>query len=243
MAEETTPAAPAEAPQAPESVADTSTNTNQEQSQANSVGLHGFTSEQLADMKKFFDNNGGFDAVKTRISNPEKPAEPAEKPAETQPEQKKEEPTSHTDTKQPEAYQPPKGAITQQEFFAQQYFRNLASEEKYAGIAKEVQDGDYLKTMSSLGIQAFNPDGSINDSRVREFLDIMAKTKPAQPTNTEPDASTAPTVSYTEVGEGGITSLDQAYKILMEANNPAISRAEEYIRNAMNPNSSKNEKK
>ena len=46
---EDTPTAPAEAPQASESV-ETPINTNP----APAPDMHGFTSEQLADMKKFF---------------------------------------------------------------------------------------------------------------------------------------------------------------------------------------------
>ena len=93
MAEPTTPTAPAEAPKAPESVADNSTNTNPAPAQA--PDMHGFTSEQLADMKKFFDNNGGFDGVKAKISNPEKPVEKPVENSQSEP-QKQEEPTSHT---------------------------------------------------------------------------------------------------------------------------------------------------
>ena len=92
-----TPEAPAEAPKAPESVeTPTTTNNNepapvQTSAPAQSPDMHGFTSEQLADMKKFFDNNGGFDAIKSKISNPEKTAGQAQdnKPVE-------ENPTSHT---------------------------------------------------------------------------------------------------------------------------------------------------
>ena len=78
MADET-PAAPAEAPQAPESVADTSTNSNP----APAPDMHGFTSEDLAGMRTFIDNNGGWDKIKSRISNPTQTTEPAQ-PAQTQ---------------------------------------------------------------------------------------------------------------------------------------------------------------
>ena len=233
MAEETTPTAPAEAPKAPESVADNSTNTNPAPAQA--PDMHGFTSEQLADMKKFFDNNGGFDGVKAKISNPEKPVE------NSQPEpQKKEEPTSHTqEPTQMQAPQTPQGAITAQEFLAKQYFKSLAGEEKYAPIAKGIENGDYLKEMAAFGINALNQDGSINDQKVRMYLDLKAQTVPAKPTESEPNASAAPTVSYTEVGEGGFTDINQAYKVLMEKGNPNIAKAEEYIRNHFNPDASK----
>lgn len=193
--------------------------------------MHGFTSEQLADIDKFFRANGGFDAIKSKISNPEPKPEP------TQPEQKAE-PTSQPVQTQ-EAPKMPAGAITPQEFLAEQYFKSLAGEEKYSNISKGIEDGEYLKEMSAFGIQPLNPDGSINDQKVRMYLDLKSQTVPAAPTGSEPNASNAPTVTYTEVGDNGITSLDQAYKIIMEGGNPNISKAEEYIRSQYNPDSSK----
>lgn len=213
------------------SVADNSTNTNPAPAQA--PDMHGFTSEQLADMKKFFDNNGGFDGVKAKISNPEKPAE---KPASAPEPQKTEQPTSHTH--EPVAV-PVRGAITASEFLAEQYFKSLAGEEKYAGISKGIQDGEYLKEMAAFGIRPLNDDGSINDQKVRMYLDLKAQTVPARPTGAEPNASSAPTKTYTEVGDSGFTSIDQAYKVLMEPGNPNMAKAEEFIKNAYNPNSQK----
>ena len=227
MAEDTTPAAPVEAPEAPKSVADNSTNTNPASAQA--PDMHGFTSEQLADMKKFFDNNGGFDGVKAKISNPTKATEA---PAQVAEPQKQEEPTSHTQ-EQPQAQvapQTPKGAITAQEFLAQQYFKALAGEDKYAPIAKGIENGDYLKEMAAFGINALNQDGSINDQKVRMYLDLKAQTVPAKPTESEPNASAAPTVTYTEVGDN-ITDINQAYQVLMEKGHPASQKAEEFIKN------------
>lgn len=236
MAEETTPTAPAEAPKAPESVADNSTNTNSAPTQA--PDMHGFTSEQLADMKKFFDNNGGFDGVKAKISNPEKPVEKAVENSQPQP-QKTEEPTSHTqEPAQMQVPQTPQGAITAQEFLAKQYFKSLAGEEKYAPIAKGIENGDYLKEMAAFGINALNQDGSINDQKVRMYLDLKAQTVPAKPTESEPNASAAPTVTYTEVGEN-ITDINQAYKVLMEPGNPKMKLAEDYIKEHFSHNSSK----
>lgn len=192
--------------------------------------MHGFTSDQLADIDKFFKANGGFDAIKSKISNPE--PKPAEQPQPSEPTSQPQKPT------EPE-YKTPAGAVTRDEFFAKQYFKDLASEEQFSSISDKIANGDYLQKMSSLGIQAFNPDGSINDARVREFMGIMAQTVPATPTSTEPSASPAPTVTYTEVGENGIADIDQAYKILMEKDNPAIPAAEKYIREKLNPDSSK----
>lgn len=223
------PDAPVEAPvEAPKSEETPTQTTNTEPAQA--PDMHGFTSEQLAEMKKFYDANGGFEKVKSKISNPEKAPEAPQ--AAPEPKNDKQ-PTSHTE--QPsEAPKVPQGAITPSEFLAEQYFKSLAGEEKYANISKEIANGDYLKEMSAFGIQALNPDGSINDQKVRMYLDLKSQTVPAKPTETTPDASSAPTVTYTEVGESGITSMDQAYKILLEPNNPNMKAAEEYIKNSFN---------
>ena len=227
---EDTPTAPAEAPQAPESVA--TPNTNPEPVAAPQMpDMHGFTSDQLADMKKFFDNNGGFDAIKSKISNPQ-PVQPA-------PEAQPEIPTSQPQqpVQQPQ-YRAPEGSITAQEFLAEQYFKSLSGEEKYASISDQIRNGNVLKEMASFNIRALNPDGSLNDQMVRRYLDLKAQTVPAKPTESEPNASSAPTVTYTEVGDN-ITDINQAYKVLMEKGNPNMAKAEEYIRNHFNSNAGK----
>ena len=93
--------------------------------------------------------------------------------------------------------------------------------------------------MAAFGINAMNQDGSINDQKVRMYLDLKAQTVPAKPTESEPNASAAPTVTYTEVGDGGITNIDQAYKIIMEPGNPNAAKAEEFIKAQLIPNSAK----
>ena len=228
---EDTPTAPAEAPQAPESVA--TPNTNPEPVAAPQMpDMHGFTSDQLADMKKFFDNNGGFDAIKSKISNPQ----PVQQAA---PEAQPEIPTSQPQqpVQQPQ-YRAPEGSITAQEFLAEQYFKSLSGEEKYASISDQIRNGNVLKEMASFNIRALNQDGSINDQMVRRYLDLKAQTVPAKPTESEPNASAAPTVSYTEVGDN-ITDINQAYKVLMEPGNPNMAKAEEYIRSHFNSNAGK----
>ena len=222
------PDAPAEAPKAPESE-QTPTQTNAEPAKVEAPDMHGFTSDELADIRKFFDASGGFDKIKSKISNPEKPAEAPQ----TAPEAKTDsEPTSHTE--QPtEAVRTPQGAITASEFLAEQYFKSLAGEEKYATISEGIRKGDYLKEMAAFGIQALNPDGSINDQKVRMYLDLKAQTVPAKPTETEPNASNAPTVDYINVGEK-IENIDQAYKVIMQNGHPKTKEAEEFIKNSLN---------
>ena len=228
--------APIEAP-APAPVGESvamPTNTNTEPVQAPAPDMHGFTPEDLAGMRTFIDNNGGWDKIKSRISNPELATAPTQTP-EAQPNPTSQQLNQPQEQYQPEPnYQIPRGAITPQEFLAEQYFKSLAGEEKYANIADGVRNGDYLKEMSAFGIQALNPDGSINDQKVRMYLDLKSQTVPAKPTESTPSASAAPTVTYTEVGENGIANIDQAYKILMEPNNPAQAKAEEFIKNSFN---------
>lgn len=221
-----TPTAPAEASQAPESVA-TPINTNPDSAQVPQMpDMHGFTSEDLAGMRTFIDNNGGWDKIKSRISNPtpEKPAEPAVQTQVNPVENPTSQPQPAPEVKTPE------GAITAQEFLVKQYFKSLAGEEKYQAISSGIANGDYLKEMSAFGINVINPDGSINDQKVKMYLNLKAQTVPAKATSTQPDASAAPTVTYTPVGDK-IENIDQAYKVLMEAGNPNMAKAEEYIRN------------
>ena len=231
------PEAPTPAPADASDKTPTNTNPEPEQAPAQPTVDLGLTSEQAEKFKTFIQNSGGFDnafkKLKTDVSQPKGPEKLVEAP-QAAPEPKNDnQPTSHTE--QPsEAPKVPQGAITPSEFLAEQYFKSLAGEEKYANISKEIANGDYLKEMSAFGIQALNPDGSINDQKVRMYLDLKSQTVPAKPTETTPDASPAPTVTYTEVGESGITSMDQAYKILLEPNNPNMKAAEEYIKNSFN---------
>lgn len=228
-----------EAPQAPQTE-QTPTQTNNEPAQAPAPNLYGFTEEQLKEMSDFYTANGGYEKgfkrVKSAISNPQPSEKPAQKPVEasqssSEP-QKAEEPTSHTEGA-PEPPKTPQGAITAQEFLAEQYFKSLAGEEKYAPISEGIRNGDYLKEMAAFGIKALNQDGSINDQKVRMYLDLKAQTVPAKPTETEPNASTAPTVDYVSVGEK-IESLDQAYQVIMQSGHPRSKDAEEFIKNNLN---------
>ena len=226
---ENTPEAAGAAP-APQTEA-TPTNSNPEPAQV--PDMHGFTSEQLADMQKFFQANGGYDKVKSRISNPT--------PAPVQ-EQKPVEPTQPVEPPKP-AYKAPAGSITPQEFLAQQYFGALSHEEKYAAIAKEVESGAVLRDMAAFNIHPMNEDGSINDAMVRRFLDMKAATVAARQPASMPEASAAPTVDYVPV-EGDIRDMQQAMAVLQQdsalraagmAGHPSADAAEKFMRETLNP--------
>lgn len=227
---ENVPTAPAEAPQAPESVA--TPNTTETTAAPQMPDMHGFTSDQLADMKKFFDNNGGFDAIKSKISNPAPAPVAPTAPAEST------QASAAPQMPQQPQYTPPEGSITPQEFLAQQYFQSLASEEKYANISQDIASGNVLKEMASFNIRPLNPDGSINNTMIRRYLDLKAQTVPAKTTGAEPGASNAPTVEYVEVGDT-INNLDQAYQVISQdaqlkrqglAGHPKIALAETFIK-------------
>lgn len=226
---ENTPEAPAAAPAA-ESVA-TPTNSNPAPA-PEMPDMHGFTSEQLADMRKFYDNNGGWEKVKARISNPT-PAPAEQKPVE---------PAQPAEPPKP-AYKAPAGSITPQEFLAQQYFGALSHEEKYAAIAKEVESGAVLRDMAAFNIHPMNEDGSINDVMVRRFLDMKAATVAARQPASMPEASAAPTVDYVPV-EGNIKDMQQAMAVLQQdsalraagmAGHPSAEVAEKFMRETLNP--------
>ena len=222
-----------EAPVAPEakSVATPNTNNDAGAQMPAAPDMHGFTSEQLADMRKFFDNNGGFDSVKSKISNPT--IAPVE--------QKPVEPTQPVEPPKP-AYKAPAGSITPQEFLAQQYFGALSHEEKYAAIAKEVESGAVLRDMAAFNIHPMNEDGSINDVMVRRFLDMKAATVAARQPASMPEASAAPTVDYVPV-EGDIRDMQQAMAVLQQdsalraagmAGHPSADAAEKFMRETLN---------
>ena len=226
---ENTPEAAGAVP-APQTEA-TPTNSNPEPVQA--PDMHGFTSEQLADMQRFFQANGGYDKVKSRISNPT--------PAPVQ-EQKPVEPTQPVEPPKP-AYRAPAGSITPQEFLAQQYFGALSHEEKYAAIAKEVESGAVLRDMAAFNIHPMNEDGSINDAMVRRFLDMKAATVAARQPASMPEAGAAPTVDYVPV-EGDIRDMQQAMAVLQQdsalraagmAGHPSADAAEKFMRETLNP--------
>lgn len=228
-----TPEAPAEAPKAPESEAPQTTNPEP----APAPDMHGFTSDQLADMKKFFDANGGFDKIKSKISNPTPAPEP----------EKKAEPTSQPQAQPVEAPKPPQGR-TNDDLMAEYYFDKLSQRTEYAAISKEIANGTVLKEMDNLGIPYRFSDGSWDNKRINEYLDLRAKTVPAKATSTEPDASTAPTVEYVQVSDGKITNVEQAYAVLQQdaqlkamgqAGHPDIQAAEEFIKAQLSSNSQK----
>lgn len=227
-----------EAAVTPEVKTEATPNTNpepaKEQEAPAAPDMHGFTSEQLADMQKFFQANGGYEKVKSKISNPT-PA-PAE-------EQKPVEPTPATQPAEQPAYQPPAGAMTQGDLATKLYFESIARQDKYKEIADDIVNGNAIKEMDALGIPYMNRDGSLNPTKLFGFLDLKAKTVPAKQSSAMPEAAAAPTVDYIPVGET-IRNAEEARQVIMQdsqlrargmAGHPAAQKAEEYLRNMLSP--------
>jgi len=232
---------PNEAPaaaQAAESVATPNTNENTAQAPA-MPDMHGFTSEELAEMRKFYDNNGGFEKVKARISNPE-PKTP-EQPVQAQAQA----PVQQQPVVQPQqTMRTPDGMLSRNDLLMRGYYERLAGEEEFKPIAKEIIGGDVLKEMEMLGINPTDSNGFIDDRKIRAFLSIKAKTVPATQANSMPEASQAPTVDYVQVGDT-IENMAQARAVIMQdsqlrasglAGHPSVAKAEEFLRNALNKN-------
>lgn len=232
---------PNEAPaaaQAAESVATPNTNENTAQAPA-MPDMHGFTSEELAEMRKFYDNNGGFEKVKARISNPE-PKTP-EQPVQAQAQA----PVQQQPVAQPQQpMRTPDGMLSRNDLLMRGYYERLAGEEEFKPIAKEIIGGDVLKEMEMLGINPTDSNGFIDDRKIRAFLSIKAKTVPASQANSMPEASPAPTVDYIQVGDT-IENMAQARAVIMQdsqlrasglAGHPSVAKAEEFLRNALNKN-------
>lgn len=196
--------------------------------------MHGFTSDQLADMRRFYDANGGFEKIKAKISNPT----PAPAPAPVQ---------EAAPAPAPEPYRAPAGSITPQEFLAQQYFGALSKEDAYSSISQEVASGAILREMAGFNIRPLNDDGSINDQMVRRFLDMKAQTVAAKQSSAMPEASAAPTVDYVPFSDQ-VTDMHQAMAVLQQdsqlrsagmAGHPSAAAAEEFMRKQLNPNAGK----
>lgn len=224
-----------EAPVAPEVKSEATPNTNPEPAKAQEApaapDMHGFTSEQLADMQKFFQANGGYDKVKSRISNPT--------PASVQ-EQKPVEPAQPAAAPQEPEYKAPAGAINQNEWFVKDYFEKLA-DRKYNNISEYIYSGKALTDMAELGIQYLLPNGAIDGDKVNKFLNMKSETAPAKQSGAAPEAAAAPTVDYIPVGDT-IKNESEARAVIMQdlqlkrsgqAGHPNVQKAEEFLRNLL----------
>lgn len=237
MAEEaTTPAGEAQAPQT-EQTPTTNTNQPAEATQNEVVktpNLHGFTEEQLADMAKFYAANGGYDKVKSRLSNPQQQTQEQKSAASSNGQD-----NNVLSNQQPAQPAPEKkmadGFISPEELMVKRYFDSLAESDKYKNIAKEIKNGNIWKEMEALGIQGVDANNNINVGRITQFLDLKSASVPTAPTPAE--VTTTPTVDYIQI-DGDIKDMNQAlavYQQSMDAQkkgqpvHPSFNQAKEFI--------------
>lgn len=199
----------------------------------------GMSVEQLEAFNRFTSNNGGFDKVfdkmKQTVSNPQKP----EQAQVEQPTQSVQPAQSVEQTQPKQEYKMPEGYVSQAELNTRRYFNDLAGSDEYKNIAGEIRDGSILKTLASFDVTINDDHGNINDAKIRNFLSLYAKTKPAiQPA--EAEGSGAPTVNLVETGENGeVTSKEMAENIVrqnielkqMGKTHPSIEKALEFLKN------------
>lgn len=203
-----------------------------------------FTPEEAKQIKDFFDNNGGFEKVKKNLTmrqadlQPQPQAQTQAQPPTTTPDAQLD-PNAATPQPQQPAQKPIQGGITAEEFMIQQYFQNLAQQETYVSIKEQMTNGEVLKQMAKFNIQPMI-NGQFNDRQVRDFLDMYAKTVPAEPA--QAPVTTTPTVEYVQVGET-ITTMQEAMAVLAQdqqlrgmgqAGHPMAKQANEFFDNHMN---------
>lgn len=196
--------------------------------------LHGFTEEQLADMAKFYASQGGYEKVKSRISNPQNYQQQQAQPQDAQTQQM----SQAQDAQQPlqRSELPPRGYASLQELSVERYFKDLAADPKYENISDQISSGAVLEEMANLGMAPIDQNYNINIQQLRHFLDLKSASVPTKPTSVEP--TTTPTVDYVPVEGDTITSVNQALDIVRQSTqlraqgmqpHPAELKAKEYL--------------
>lgn len=208
------------------------------QAETSSVNLHGFTEDQLGDLARFMKGQGGFDAFKRRMSNPDKfsQEQPQAQPEQSQPQAPELQPTQPV-----QPAQPPKGFASLNELSVERYFRDLAHDPKYANISEQIENGEILKEMTSMGMAPIDENYNINVNQLHQFLALKSASVPTKPTSAEP--TTIPTVEYFNEGKD-ITSSQQALQVLQQsfalesrgqAPHPDKAKAEAFLRQSQAP--------
>ena len=191
--------------------------------------LHGFTEEQLADMAKFYSANGGYEKVKSRLSNPQMQPQPV-----TEPQIQQQNAQEMSATLRPS--QPPKGYASLQELSVERYFKDLASNPQYENISEQIRSGDVLKEMAAMGMNPIDENYNINVNQVNQFLTLKSASMPTKPASAP--VTNTPTADYIEVGEN-IANKEQALQVMrqsMEAKSrglpphPAFKKAQDYLK-------------
>lgn len=196
-----------------------------------------FTNDQLTEMQRFIENNGGYDKawarMKEGISRPQPQPEAPQAPSTPQMPQQ---PTQAPQAPQNGSQEVRAGSYSLEEIAAQQYFDRLASEEKYASIANEIRSGEVLKGLRDFNINPIS-DGRVNDGDIRKYLDLYAATKPATQTSVTPQDGAR--VDYYNVPDEKAMTYEQATQIELQnvrlraagqPEHPLTARAKEVVK-------------
>lgn len=203
----------------------------------------GLSPEEAEQFKTFLSNNGGFSKAFAKLKN-DITGRQQDQPVSQSPT-----PNPLNDsitqgaqvTVQMPVPEPPKGTLDPNDFLVQQYFESLATKEEYANIANDIRSGAVLKEMTKFNI-APTVNGRLNDTQIRDFLGLYAKTQPA----VAPAApvTTTPTVEYVQVGDQ-ISTMEQAMQVLQQdqqlraqgrEGHPMAKQANEFFDGVLNAN-------
>ena len=193
----------------------------------------------IEEFNKFVSGQGGFEKAfarwKDMVSNPQPRVEqvPVQRP-QYQPQIQQVQPQPAPTQYQEQAV--PQGYITQEEYATEQYFRSLANDTKYKGIADQIRSGEVLKEMAEFGIRPTNNTNGrlmFNDGQIRKFLDLKAQTVPAKQTVTP--VGNTPTAEWSPIKE--VDSFVTAQRILGEnrahpgMQHPMTEAAKDFLKN------------
>ncbi len=234
-AEPTTPATPA--PEAPAAPAPEQPAQAPVTAPVEGASNNYFTNDQLTEMQRFIENNGGYDKawarMKEGISRPQPQPEAPQAPQAPQ--------AQPTTIQAPQAPQNGSqefrsGSFSLEELAAQQYFDRLANEEKYASIADEIRKGEVLRGLKNFNIDPIT-NGRVNDADIRKYLDLYAATKPATQTSVTPQDGAR--VDYYNVPDEKAMTYEQATQIELQnvrlraagqPEHPLTARAKEVVK-------------
>lgn len=207
--------------------------------QAPAVDTHGFSQDELKELRTFIDNNGGIKKIKSFISNPQKHVQQAPQQAPQQATQQQ--PAQPQPAGQPAQQAPTKpaeGYITQNELGFGRYMSELANGQQYAPLKDYLtKEGgkEFFDDLKAFNIQPMDNAGNINVGGIKRFLDLKVQTVPATQSSVEP--SVTPTANYVQVGEE-ITNFNQAMEVLAQSQqlkaqgqqpHPAYEKAKEFL--------------
>lgn len=199
-----------------------------------------FTPEQLSEMEKFVESNGGYEKAWAKMKGNISARQPQPAPAQTtesaQP-QPAPEATQPVQPTQPDYTQQNDGTYSMQELAVAAQFERYAKDPKYASIADDILGDKVLKDLADFHIDVITKDGRFNDKDIRRYLDLYAATKPAKPTSTEPAESASMPDELSNIQE--VTTMEEANRIQLDdirrrnagqPGNPLAEKAKAFVK-------------